>query len=257
MHKLQDFILTKPVEKIGSYGLLKLSPADGSIIPEIKGGQFVNVQVLQSHNTFLRRPISVNFVDRKENTLWLLVRPAGDATRHLCEAKQNDIFSILYPLGNGFTPPANIDAHILLCGGGVGIAPMLEWGRQLFEMGYSLQFLLSAKTASDLPMLPMFRKYGTLHLCTDDGSAGLKGFPTQHPVLAEAGVDTIYCCGPNPMMKAVATVAREKGIKCFVSLENQMACGLGACLCCVEDTVNGHACVCKAGPVFDTNLLKW
>ena len=87
---------------------------------------------------------------------------------------------------------------------------------------------------------------------------GEKGFVTQHSVLAETDAfDHISCCGPAPMMKAVAKIAREKGVACDVSLENVMACGIGACLCCVEDTTEGNVCVCKEGPVFNIERLKW
>ena len=95
------------------------------------------------------------------------------------------------------------------------------------------------------------------HVTTEDGSMGEKGFVTQHSVLNEK-IDHIACCGPLPMMQAVARIAREKNIECEVSLENTMACGLGACLCCVEDTADdGNVCVCKEGPVFNIKRLKW
>ncbi len=93
-------------------------------------------------------------------------------------------------------------------------------------------------------------------LSTDNGSAGHKGLVTENPALDEVW-DAIYCCGPMPMMKAVAAIAKKRDIECEVSLENTMACGLGACLCCVEDTVAGHVCVCQDGPVFNISALKW
>ena len=92
---------------------------------------------------------------------------------------------------------------------------------------------------------------------TEDGSMGERGFVTQHPVLQDRRFDFIYTCGPRPMMAAIAAYARQTGSPCEVSLENTMACGIGACLCCVEDTRQGHQCVCTAGPVFNIEQLKW
>ncbi|MCQ2291421.1 MAG: dihydroorotate dehydrogenase electron transfer subunit, partial [Muribaculaceae bacterium] len=141
--------------------------------------------------------------------------------------------------------------------GGVGVAPLLQLGKVLNKLGKKVRFLLGARSASDLLLLDEFKRWGDVFVSTEDGSEGEQGFVTQHSVL-NSTVDHIACCGPLPMMKAVANIAKSKGIDCEVSLENMMACGLGACLCCVEDTAdNGHVCVCKEGPVFNINRLKW
>ena len=102
-----------------------------------------------------------------------------------------------------------------------------------------------------------FAKFGDVCITTEDGSLGEKGFVTNHSILNTKLFDTIYTCGPKPMMVAVAKYAAGKDISCEVSLENTMACGFGACLCCVENTVEGHVCVCTEGPVFNTRKLKW
>ena len=96
-----------------------------------------------------------------------------------------------------------------------------------------------------------------MYLTTEDGTMGEKGFVTNHSLLQQERFDRICTCGPKPMMMAVARYARQAGIACEVSLENMMACGLGACLCCVEKTTEGNLCVCKEGPVFDINRLLW
>ena len=101
-----------------------------------------------------------------------------------------------------------------------------------------------------------FEKHAKVYYTTEDGSYGEKGYPTQHSILQER-FDHIFCCGPSPMMKAVAKYAYSNNIDCEVSLENMMACGIGACLCCVNDTQEGHKCVCTDGPVFNINDLKW
>lgn len=145
----------------------------------------------------------------------------------------------------------------MLVGGGVGVAPLLYLGSELRQCGVEPTFLLGARSVSDLLLVDEFRKYGRVLITTEDGSAGERGFVTQHKVLGQECFDGIYTCGPTPMMKAVAAYARKTDTPCEVSLENMMACGLGACLCCVEKTTEGNLCVCKDGPVFNINRLLW
>ena len=146
---------------------------------------------------------------------------------------------------------------MLLVGGGVGVAPLLYQGAFLKSLGVKPTFLLGARTSKDLLMLDEFRKYGEVYITTEDGSEGEKGFVTQHTILQKQRFDLIQTCGPTPMMRAVARYAYQQGIDCEVSLENMMACGLGACLCCVEKTTEGNLCVCKEGPVFNIKRLLW
>lgn len=237
------------------YVLLKLT--DSEPLPEIRPGQFVEVKVEGSPSTFLRRPISVNYVDRHNNQLWLLIKKAGDGTRQLATLKPGDTLNLVFPLGNGFSPVQKAGEKVLLSGGGVGVAPLLEYGKYLKENGAEPVFLLGARSASDLLELDMFRSVAHVYLTTEDGSEGEKGFVTQHSVLSEQTFDRISVCGPKPMMVSVARYAKQTSTPCEVSLENMMACGLGACLCCVEKTVKGNVCVCKEGPVFDINDLTW
>lgn len=235
------------------YSLLKLRPVNGTL-PAIEPGQFVQVEIMDSKTTYLRRPISVNNV--VDNELWLLVRKAGDGTRHLAESKTGDIINVVLPLGYGFTIPSS-PRKMLLVGGGVGVAPLLYFGRILSQKGIHPTFLLGARSASDLLMIDEFKSVGDVCLSTEDGSAGENGLVTTNSILSEK-FDTIACCGPMPMMKAVAAIARENNIDCEVSLENMMACGLGACLCCVEKDSAGHnVCVCTEGPVFNIKKLSW
>ena len=244
----------RSVEQIHQrYVLIKLT--DEKPLPEMMPGQFVEVRVDGSTSTFLRRPISINFVDRENNELWLLVATVGQGTKQLAKLKFGDVLNCVLPLGNGFTP-AKQGEKVLLVGGGVGVAPLLYMGAEMKRQGIEPTFLLGARTANDLLMLPIFNKYGRAYVTTEDGSMGEKGFVTNHSVLNEH-FDSIYTCGPTPMMKAVAHYAKEHDIPCEVSLENMMACGLGACLCCVEKTTEGNLCVCKEGPVFNINRLLW
>lgn len=250
-----DFVVVENRHIHNLYSLLVLKPVDGSRLPEIKAGQFVQVRIDNSKTTFLRRPISVNYVDRELNELWLLVRKAGDGTRALAQMTHGDKLNLILPLGNSFEIHGH-ESKFLLVGGGVGIAPMLFWGKQLKESGFAPEFLIGARSESDLLELDDLRKIGIVHISTDDGSAGTPGVVTLNPVL-EQKWDRVYCCGPAPMMKAVAALTHRNGVPCDVSLENMMACGLGACLCCVENTVKGNVCVCTEGPIFNTNELTW
>jgi len=221
----------------------------------IRPGQFVEIRVDDSKSTFLRRPISINYVDVSNREIHLLVRKAGDGTRALCDISEGAIINVVLPLGNGFSVDVPYK-RLLLVGGGVGVAPLLYLGKMLNDNGIRPTFLLAAKTVSELLEIERFSCYGDVVLSTDDGSAGHKGLVTENPIL-HADWDMIYCCGPMPMMKAIARMASVRNVECEVSLENTMACGLGACLCCVEDTVDGHVCVCKEGPVFNIKKLKW
>ena len=251
-----DFRISENVQLHDNYALLKLTPADGSPLPEMLPGQFVEVRVDRSPSTFLRRPISINFVDYPRNELWLLIRKAGEGTRTLCSLQAGESLNLVLPLGNTFTLPESTQERVLLVGGGVGIAPMLYWGKYLKEKDYAPRFLLGFRSDKDLLQYNQFRQLGEVYISTEDGSLGEKGFVTQHSILNEP-FDRLYVCGPKPMMEAVARYARERQLFCEVSLENTMACGVGACLCCVEDTVEGHVCVCKEGPIFNIEKLKW
>jgi dihydroorotate dehydrogenase electron transfer subunit len=230
------------------------------LLPEMVAGQFVEVRIDGSPSTFLRRPISVNYVDKQTNTLWLLVQIAGDGTRWLSERLSGDAVNVILPLGNGFTVPfnsKNSEDNILLVGGGVGVAPLLFLGTTLRDAGFNPYFLLGARTEKDILQPSYFQRTGTTYLSTEDGSAGEKGFVTEHSVLREQRFTKLYACGPKPMLLSVARYAKETGAECEVSLENTMACGIGACLCCVEKTTKGNRCVCTEGPVFNINQLTW
>lgn len=237
------------------YILMKLTRE--AELPPMLPGQFVEIRIDKSLSTFLRRPISINFVDRKNNELWLLIALVGDGTRSLATLHPGDIVNCLLPLGNGFTMPKSTDENILLVGGGVGVAPLLYFGSAIAAYGAKVSFLLGARSAGDLLEFDDFKAIGPVYVTTEDGSLGERGFVTNHSVLANNEFSRISMCGPTPMMKAVAAFARKANIECEASLENMMACGLGACLCCVEKTTEGNLRVCQDGPVFNINKLLW
>ena len=224
-------------------------------LPEIRGGQFVNVRVDGCEKAYLRRPISIHDVDYQKNTIDLLIQEKHEGTKTLCALPVGAKVNMVLPLGNGFTLPEK-DDNVLLVGGGIGIAPLLYFAKKCNYL-QNINFLLGGRTQDDLMLLNRFKDEGDVFITTNDGSMGEKGFVTDHSLWKTMKINKIYACGPMPMMKAVAKVAREKGIWCEVSLENQMACGIGACLCCVENTKEGNLCVCKEGPVFNIERLLW
>lgn len=256
---MKKFILDLTVNSVEALSdkhvLIKLT--DDKPLPEMHPGQFVEVRVDNSPSTFLRRPISINNVDYDRNELWLLVAAVGDGTRQLQKLQKGDRLNCMLPLGNSFTMPTDSTQKVLLVGGGVGVAPLLYFGKRIKAMGGEPTFLLGARSAKDVLERELFEQVGRVLITTEDGSEGEKGFVTNHSVLAQEHFDRISTCGPKPMMMAVARYAFKNDIECEVSLENKMACGVGACLCCVEKTVEGNKCVCKEGPVMNIKKLTW
>lgn len=256
---MKKFILDLTVNSVEALSdkhvLIKLT--DDKPLPEMLPGQFVEVRVDNSPSTFLRRPISINNVDYDRNELWLLVAAVGDGTRQLQKLQKGDHLNCMLPLGNSFTMPTDSAQKVLLVGGGVGVAPLLYFGKRIKEMGGEPTFLLGARSAKDVLERELFEQVGRVFITTEDGSEGEKGFVTNHSILAQEHFDRISTCGPKPMMMAVARYAFKNDIECEVSLENKMACGVGACLCCVEKTVEGNKCVCKEGPVMNIKKLTW
>ena len=253
-----DLTVTEQVRLHKNHVLLKLTHS--SPLPEMLPGQFAEIRVDKSPTTFLRRPISINNVESEKNEVWFLIQLVGDGTRTLAELTKGDTVNVVLPLGNGFTiPPKDSETpkNMLLTGGGVGVAPMLYLSKELSRLGFRPTILIGARSASDLLQMDLLSQYGDLYVTTEDGSKGEKGYLTQHSILQQLHFDQIYCCGPKPMMLAVARFAKAQKIACEVSLENKMACGIGACLCCVENTAEGHVCVCKDGPVFKIEQLLW
>jgi len=255
MSKRIDDLIIKENRQINSdFFILELS--GNNYLPILKPGQFVQVKVEGSAETFLRRPISIHDVDYEKNIIKLLIQIAGKGTEKLSKLKTGEVLNIIYPLGNSFSlPPKN--SKILIIGGGCGVAPLLFLGKYLKSNGYIPDILLGFRNANRIIEYDEYTKIGSVYLTTEDGSKGEKGFVTDHTVLKERHYDHICCCGPSSMMKAVAGYCTLNGIMCEVSLENLMACGFGVCLCCVVNTVSGYICTCIDGPVFNIKDLKW
>ena len=225
-------------------------------LPQMLPGQFCEVRIDKQPNVYLRRPFSIHNVDYKANTLTLLIKAVGTGTKTLAEIAEGDFLNIVYPLGNGFS--LDTPSDVLLVGGGCGVAPLLFLAHSLKNKGVNPVVLVGGRTSFDVPQLEAYQEVAETHVSTEDGSLGEKGLVTQHSVFKTKLADfkRVYTCGPEAMMKAVAQAAEALDIPCEVSLENTMACGIGACLCCVTETKEGHKCVCTEGPVFDSRDLN-
>ncbi|MCR5821325.1 MAG: dihydroorotate dehydrogenase electron transfer subunit [Bacteroidales bacterium] len=253
MKQVTDFIIEEREQRGAQYFTLTLRHP--SQMQKIVPGQFVEVRVDGCREVMLRRPISVHDVDEECGTLKLLIQIVGRGTRRLAQLGVGERLNLVYPLGNGFDLGVSKGSRVLLVGGGAGSAPLYHLAKELSHRGVRSTILIGGRNAGLIPVRDEFEQFGDLCIATDDGSLGHRGLVTEHPCFA-ASYDRIYTCGPTPMMKAVAQSALQRGIECYVSLENMMACGVGACLCCVVDTDEGHLCVCKEGPVFNAEKLK-
>ncbi len=251
----KDFIIIKNIRLNADYYMLKLQSEEA--LPLILPAQFAEVKIEGAKNTFLRRPISIHDVNYELNTISLLVRIAGEGTKKLEEIKSGDILNIVYPLGNSYSMPDN--DKILLVGGGIGVAPLLYTAKYFMQFGFNPTLLLGYRDKYCIIRNDKFAKYGNVFYTTEDGSFGEKGNVLNHSLLKDniKTFDKIYACGPESMLKALGKYAIKNNVECEVSLENLMACGIGACLCCVQNTNEGHKCVCTEGPVFNAKDIIW
>lgn len=226
-------------------------------IPAILPGQFAQLKVDRTPEVFLRRPFSIHDVDVVDSTISIFIKIIGKGTQALSDLKVGDLIDTIYPLGNSFSKP--FGDRVLFVGGGSGVAPFLFFAKELNKIGLFPDILLGARSAEQIVLTHEFNKYGKVLITTEDGSLGEKGFVTNHSALnsGKPAYDFIYTCGPEPMMKAIGSLAMSYNISCEASLENLMACGFGVCLCCVTPTIEGNLCVCTEGPVFNVNHLKW
>ncbi|MDR1848299.1 MAG: dihydroorotate dehydrogenase electron transfer subunit [Bacteroidales bacterium] len=244
MKYCKNLTVTCNIPLANNFFYLTLRSAEN--LPQINPGQFVQILSAAGNGQKLRRPISVCDVDYAKNEIMLLIQIVGDCTRAMSEVKTGDEISVIYPLGNGFEVT---DDKVLMIGGGVGVAPMLYLAKEYAKRGIRQDLLIGVRTKEHLLLAEEFNKYANLHITTEDGSLGVKGLVIVHPVLRNR-YDRIYCCGPDPMMRAVAKAAKDSQTPCYLSLEERMACGIGACLCCVVNTQDGNRCTCTEGPVF-------
>lgn len=251
---LLNFTLLKNQALNANHNLLEFGC--DQTLPPMQPGQFVEVRIDGSVHTYLRRPFSIHRVDPLRNTLHLLIKSVGEGTASLAGLKPGAAVNMLVPLGKGF--PLEEGPEILLVGGGCGVAPLYFLADEMRRSGRQVAILIGGRTKNDILMADEYARFGKVLISTEDGSKGETGMVTAHSIFTEQvfPFKAIYCCGPDGMMKAVSHIAEKRGIPCYVSLENTMACGIGACLCCVVDTAQGHRCVCTDGPVFRSSELR-
>jgi dihydroorotate dehydrogenase electron transfer subunit len=254
--EVRDFLIIENRPLNNSNFFIKLKSNEN--LPDLFPGQFVNIDIPEQNEVFLRRPFSIFEVDYNDNTISLIVKILGKGSKKLTEIGIGKTLNLVLPLGKGFTLPEKSD-KVLLVGGGSGMAPMLFLAKKSGLLKGQVHLLIGARAHSDHIVLNEYAEYGHFFYATDDGTFGEKGYVTQHSVFKHSLSDytKVYACGPLGMMKAVAAEAKSQNIFCEVSLENLMACGFGVCLCCIEPTTKGNLCVCTEGPVFNVNDLKW
>ena len=222
-----------------------------SFAEEVKPGQFLSVYSADGAR-LLPRPISICDVDLNEGTVRLVYRIAGKGTAEFSKLTPGCGIDVLGPLGNGFPVEEFRNQRVLLVGGGIGIPPLYYTAKSLsnpvFAVGYR----------SETYLLPDISGQFETHVATEDGSLGTKGNVLDAIRADGIEADVIFACGPKPMLRALKEYSKDAGIRCFVSMEERMACGVGACLGCVTRTVKQdahsfvkNARICKDGPVFD------
>ena len=248
--KTREICTVVSQESIGA-GIYSMWIQTDRIAADAKPGQFVSLYT-NDKSKILPRPISLCEIDKENGRLHLVYRVTGQGTGtdEFSQMKAGDTIPVLGPLGNGFPQEGE---NVFLIGGGIGVPPMLEMAKQL---NCEKQIILGYRD-KNLFLRDEFEAYGEVFVATEDGSVGTKGNVLDAIREQNLTADVIYACGPTPMLRAIKEYAAEKGIKCYISLEEKMACGIGACLACVcqSKDVDHHSNVhnkriCKDGPVF-------
>ena len=266
----------------------RLFLAAPGVAARVHAGQFVMLGVSAGYDPLLRRPFSIHDADKDKGEITLFFRVVGKGTEMLAAVRSGDELSLLGPLGNGFKLAP---APALLVGGGIGIAPLLLLAKELKDKGnQAAAIILAGRTKAEVaPLETSFTEWvqdpKSLIFYTDDGSFGKRGRANEalaqeldsifswylgnddDPSLLPQNLlnrlplpsaPVVYTCGPQPMLRAIALFCRDHQIKCQVSVESAMACGMGACLgCALPDKIGGHVHVCLDGPVFDAEALPW
>ncbi len=231
--------------------------ASQTAVESMKPGQFANILV---EGKTLRRPISVCGFSREEGWIRFVFEVRGEGTKIMSEMNEGQHMDILAPLGNGF----DIDPRekAVFVGGGIGVPPLLGASA---PYGANATVLLGFRSKDAVILADECRANGAdVRIATDDGSLGHHGFVTELLAarLEESPCDAVYACGPKPMLRLTAAQAEKRGIRCMVSLEERMGCGVGACLVCAcktrtPDGGEKYLHVCKNGPVFDSREVIW
>ncbi|MEG1458285.1 MAG: dihydroorotate dehydrogenase electron transfer subunit [Acetivibrio sp.] len=225
------------------------------IAEDAKAGQFLSLYC-KDGSRILPRPISICEVDKEKGWLRLVFRIAGKGTEEFSTYKVGDKIEVMGPLGNGFTKEGS---KVILVGGGIGIPPLLQLAK---ELTCEKQMVLGYRNG-DLFLKEEFELLGKVYIATEDGSHGTKGNVVDAMKENKLNGDLIFSCGPTPMLRGIKAYASENGIKAQISMEEKMACGIGACLACVcqskerdpHSNVNNKR-ICKDGPVFYADEIE-
>lgn len=263
MPKMQVFGKLIKVQKLKE-DIFKFSVEAKEITAQGVAGQFIEIRVSEGIEPFLRRPISIHNIDKEKGILEFIFQVKGKGTTLLSKKKEGDLIDIIGPLGYG-TFKYNSYKNLAIIGGGIGVFPLYELAKCARTEGKQVYTYLGFRNKELVVLENEFKKVSNnLIITTDDGSYSEKGFAIDFikKDIEEEKIDSIYACGPLPMLRAVQKLAIEKGLPCQISLEERMACGLGVCLGCAVKTSKStkeepqYWHVCKAGPVFQAKDVE-
>lgn len=230
------------------------------IARQAKPGQFLTIRCGDAASPLLRRPFGFHRING--SGFQVLYEVVGKGTRFLSELKQGNKADVLGPLGKGFAIPDKAK-DVVIVAGGIGVAPLVALAEKAVDSPQSIVHrkplvLLGARTRNDVLCEREFKKLGCeVKVSTDDGSQGHKGRVTDLLSTVNRQLSTIYACGPEAMLKKVAAIARKRKAEAYASLEEKIACGVGACLGCAIETRSGYKLVCEDGPVFELDEIIW
>jgi dihydroorotate dehydrogenase electron transfer subunit len=232
----------------------------GKLVKEVKApGQFVHVKTGTGIDPLLRRPISIAAHNHDNQKMTLIYRAEGKGTKLLSSVNIGERVDILGPLGNGFTVEDGAGKTALLVGGGIGVPPLYGLSERLIEHGWTVKHILGFQSVSASFYTDHFKELGETFVATVDGSMGTRGFVTDVIQNEELQFDEFYSCGPTPMLKALQNKLEAK--KGYISLEERMGCGIGACFACVchkqDDPIGtSYVKICSDGPVFPAGVVQ-
>lgn len=252
---MQVQIATVIENKNIAYNIYKMT-IQGSIVENMnQAGQFINVRVNNTTEYLLRRPISICEINKENNTFVMIYRAEGDGTKRIAQIKSGEAIDVLGPLGQGYNIASLKKGQTaLLVGGGIGVPPLYELARRFKQAGINTVHVLGFNNKRDVFYEEEFKKLGPTYVATADGTYGSKGFVTNVIVENNLNYDKYYSCGPIAMLKALKDMNVEK--EGYLSLEERMACGIGACYACVcKTSFDDSARVCYDGPVFKAEQI--
>lgn len=223
-------------------------------------GQFLTLRVTSSTTPLLRRPFAYSGFNDSSSAISIIYQKRGNATDILAGKQTNEHIDCIGPLGNNFQFPENSQTAILVAGG-IGIGPILFLASELQKKNLPFKFIFGCRSKQFIPDLKAFSQLDPT-ICTDDGSCGFKGTTADYLSANASSIPAnslFYSCGPDRMLHACYQFSKKKGATCWVSVEQVMACGVGACMGCVVKvkTEQKYLRACKEGPVFDADILAW